>query len=84
MTDHLIHASDFFFDNNNQERPPRKICGRTCSRTAFLSIFQCLVVIVLLLFSILNIIDARTSDERTVLIAILSIGVGYILPSPRA
>ena len=66
MTDHNNHAADFIFDNNNQERPPWKICGRTCSRTAFLSIFQCLVVLILLLFSIINHIFARTCDERTV------------------
>ena len=83
MTDHLNHAYDFIFDNNNQERPPWKICGRTCSRTAFLSIFQCLVELVLLLFSIINLIFARTCDERTVWIAILSSAVGYILPNPR-
>ena len=84
MTDHNNHAADFIFDNNNQERPPWKICGRTCSRTAFLSIFQCLVVLILLLFSIINHIFARTCDERTVWIAILSSAVGYILPNPRA
>ena len=83
MTDHLNHASDFIFDHNNQERPPWKICGRTCSRTTFFSIFQCLVVLVLLLFSIINLFFARTCDERTVWIAILSSAVGYILPNPR-
>ena len=83
MTDCLKHASDFIFDNNNQERPPWKICGRTCSRTAFLSIFQCLVELVLLLFSIINPNLARTCDKRTVWIAILSSAVGYILPNPR-
>ena len=83
MTDHNNHAADFIFDNNNQERPPWKICGRTCSRTAFLSIFHSLVVLILL-FSIINLIFARTCDERTVWIAILSSAVGYILPNPRA
>ena len=82
MTDHNNHAADFVFDNTNQERPPWKICGRTCSRTA-LSIFQCLVVLILL-FSIVNLIFARTFDERTVWIAMLSSAVGYILPNPRA
>ena len=79
MTDHLNHASDFTFNNNNQERSPWKICGRTCSRAAFLSIFQCLVVLVPLLFSIVNL----TCDERTVWIAIFSSAVGYILSNPR-
>ena len=83
MTDHLNHASDFIFDNNNQERPPWKICGSTCSRTAFLTIFQCLVVLVLLLFSSINLIFARTCDEGTDWIAILSSAVVYILPNPR-
>ena len=72
MTDHNNHAADFIFDNNNQEQPPWKTCGRTCSRTAFFSIFQCLVVLILLLLSIINFIIDRTCDERTVWIAILS------------
>ena len=83
-TDHNDHAADFIFDNNNQERPPWKICGRTCSRTTFLSKFQCIVVLTLLLSSIINHIFARTCDERTVWVAILSSAVSYILPNPRA
>ena len=82
MTDHLNHASDFIFDNNNQERPPWKICGRTCSRTVFfvnISVLSCISTA-----SVFNyLIFARTCDERTVWIAILSSAVGYILPNPR-
>ena len=83
MTDHNNHEADFIFANNNQEQSLWKVCGRTCSRTAFLSIFECLVVLKLL-FLIINLFFARACDERTVWIAIFSSAVGYILPNPRA
>ena len=78
MTEHTVNAlnlGNFVFDDNNQERQSWK------SLVVFSSLF--FVILVILACCIVRITLAKTCEETTVWIAILSSTVGYILPSPK-
>ena len=86
MTDHTdngINLGNFLFDDNNQERKSWKCFGQTCNSSLVVFLSQFFVILLLLACCIVRITLAKTCEETTVWIAILSGAVGYILPSPK-
>lgn len=71
------------FDKNHAERPPWKILGLNCPRSALVFFIQSFLLLILVITSITSIILAKTCEETTVWVAILSSSVGYFLPSPK-
>lgn len=74
---------DFVFNNKNEERPPWKLFGQVCPRSALVFFLQSIMVVILVLFSIINITLSTSCENTTVWVAILSSSVGYYLPSPK-
>ena len=86
MTEHTdkgLNLGNFVFDDNNQERQSWKCFGQTCNRSLVVFLSQFFVILVILVSCIVRITLAKTCEETTVWIAILSSTVGYILPSPK-
>ena len=76
-------AKEIVFNYASEERPPWSVCGRKCSRSASLFMIQSIVVFILILTPVVSIILSRSSEEKTVWVALLSSVVGLILPIPR-
>ena len=74
-------AKEIVFNSASEERPPWRVCGGKCSRSASLFIIRSIVVFLLILTSVVCIIPS--SCEKTVWVALLSSVVGFILPIPR-
>ena len=75
-------AKPIVFNSASEERPPRSVCGRKCSRSASLFIIQCILVFNLILTSVVCII-LSSCEEKTVWVALLSSVVAFILSIPR-
>ena len=76
-------TQDVVFDHTNQERKPWTICGKNCSRSFLVFMYQCLLILILTTMSIIRITLAETCEETTIWVAVLTSSVGYMLPSPR-
>ena len=76
-------AQDIIFDSENVERNPWTICGQKCSRSFLLFFYQCLLVLILTIMSVIRITLSTTCEEVTIWVAILTSSIGYMLPSPR-
>lgn len=86
MTDSVdthLNLGNIVFDQNNEERKSWKLLGHSCSRSLALFISQFVVILIVLACSIVRISLAKTCEESTVWVAILSSTLGYILPSPK-
>ena len=86
MTDHSdkgLNLVNFVFDDNNQERKSWKCFGQTCNRSLEVFLSQFFVILLILACCIVRITLAKTCEESTVWIAILSSTLGYFLPSPK-
>ena len=71
------------FDNNDVERRSWIFCGERLPRSEIVFFVQTILVFILVLVSIGCLAFAKTCEETTVWIAILSSSVGYMLPSPK-
>lgn len=83
QTDNALNLGNFVFDGENHERSSWKFFGKSCNRSLVVFLAQFLVIISILCCAIVRITLAKTCEETTVWIAILSSTVGYILPSPK-
>ena len=79
----IATSDDLVFDSNNIERSPWEVFGQKCSRSASLFFFQCILILILVVTSVVCLSLAKTCEETTVWVAILTSSVGCILPSPR-
>ena len=75
--------TDIVFDNQHNERKPWTILGEDCSRSFISFAFQCIVILILVITSVVRIILADTCEETALWASILSVCVGYVLPQPR-
>ena len=82
-TDNGLNLGIFVFGDSNQEQQSWKWFGPTCKRFLMVFLSQFLVILLILACCIVRITLAKTCEETTVWIAILSSTVGYILPSPK-
>ena len=81
--DNPLNLGNIIFDDKNQERQSWKCLGHSCNRSLVVFLSQFLVILTILACAITRITLAKTCEETTVWIAILSSTVGYILPSPK-
>lgn len=79
----LQHEIVFDSKNNNEERKPWEIFGHKVSRSALLFLFQCLLILILIVTSVICLALSQSCEETTVWIAVLSSAVCYCLPNPK-
>lgn len=78
-----IALQDIVFDKKNEERKSWEFFGRKTARSQVVFLFQVLMIMIIVGVSIFNLTVAKTCEETTVWVAILSSSVGYILPAPK-
>ena len=76
-------VGNFVFDENNEERRSWVFCSKTVPRSEIVFVAQTTLVFTLVICSIVCLAFAKTCEETTVWIAILSSSVGYMLPQPK-
>ena len=81
--DKPVSFGNFVLDEENQERKPSKLFECTCNRSPLVFLCQFFVIVLMLLSAIVRVMLSTTLEERTVLVAILSSTVGYLLPCTR-
>lgn len=83
MDENDIVMHNVIFDDNNEERGAWIFCRRKVPRSEIIFIVQAALVFALVSVSITCLAVAKTCEETSVWIAILSSSVGYMLPSPK-
>ena len=78
-----IAINDVVFENDKQERGSWIFCDQTFPRSEIVFIAQTALVFLLVIVSISCLVFAKTCEETTVWVAILSSSVGYMLPAPK-
>ena len=83
--DKVNGVQNFVFDEDNRERAPLKCCSQTTlprSEVVFICQFGLVFLIVVLSFSMLF-LQAKTCEEKSIWIGLISGLVGYVLPNPK-
>lgn len=81
--DTSVAVKDILFDSENNERRSWIFFGHRANRSQVVFLVQVLLVLTIVIVSIVNLTLAKTCEETSIWIAILSSSVGYMLPSPR-
>lgn len=81
--DNALSVGNIVFDDNNQERKPWKFFGRTFSRALVVFMCQYLVLFALIVTSVVRISRAKSCEENTAWVAILSSCITYMFDPPR-
>ena len=83
QVDKAVTVNDLVFDSDNHERKSWEFFGHRTARSQVVFIVQVIIVFTIISVSICNLSFAKTCEETTIWIAILSSTVGYMLPAPR-
>ncbi len=78
-----VTIGDLVFDENNIERRSWILCNQHLPRSEIGFFTQTILVFLIVIVSISCLIIAKTCEETTVWVAILSSSVGYMLPAPK-
>lgn len=76
-------VNDLVFDSDGVERRSWIFCGEHLPRSEIVFFAQTILVFILVIVSVACLALAKTCEETTVWVAVLSSSVGYMLPSPR-
>ncbi len=83
MADEADGVNNIVFDSENQERRSWIIFGKHIPRSEIVFFCQAFLVFFVAIFSAINLSLAKTCEETTAWVAVLSSSVGYMLPSPK-
>ncbi len=78
-----INLHDIVFDENNEERKSWIICNKRLPRSLVVFCIQVLLIFILIGLCIIKIYQSDRCEDTTFWIALLTLLVGYMFPSPK-